>query len=230
MPTRRSLRHEFQSCAALPFKVQHSSLIRSQIASLLSGLGLTKSAALHHRYGCHKPQRAPVGPNGWLRISLAVARSRRTCSLARPAVLTVLRAWHMAGTTIGVTPMGSFEEWSYRVRQPLLWLDRDDPCDSIATVRENDPSRDALLAVLLEWKRALGIRNSHTVQQIIARALTNMDFFSALMGVATNPAGNLSATYAGLLAASGRGQDLNKYRLVKDKGTGGYPHWALTET
>jgi hypothetical protein len=68
------------------------------------------------------------------------------------------------------------------------------------------------------------------VQQIIARALTNMDFFSALMGVATNPAGNLSATYAGLLAASARGQDLNKYRLVKDKGTGGYPHWALTET
>jgi hypothetical protein len=102
----------------------------------------------------------------------------------------------MVGTTIGVNPMGSFEEWSYRVRQPLLWLDRDDPCDSIATVRENDPSRDALLAVLLEWKRALGIRNSHTVQQIIARALTNMDFFSALMGVAANPAGNLSATYA----------------------------------
>src|SRR5580704_12049759 len=150
---------------------------------------------------------SPVGPNGWLRISMAVARSRRTCSLARPAVLTVLRAWHMAGTTIGVTPMGSFEEWSYRVRQPVLWLERDDPCDSIATVRENDPSRDALLAVLLEWKRALGIRNSHTVQQIIARALTNMDFFSALMGSLQTPPAIYRQHTLGLLAASGRGQD-----------------------
>jgi hypothetical protein len=113
----------------------------------------------------------------------------------------------MAGTTIGVTPMGSFEEWSYRVRQPLLWLDRDDPCDSIATVRENDPSRDALLAVLLEWKRALGIRNSHTVQQIIARALTNMDFFSALMGSLQTPPAIYRQHTLGLLAASGRGQD-----------------------
>jgi hypothetical protein len=31
----------------------------------------------------------------------------------------------MAGTTIGINPMGSFKEWPYRVRQPLLWLDRE---------------------------------------------------------------------------------------------------------
>ena len=37
--------------------------------------------------------------------------------------------------------MGSFEEWSYRIRCPLLWLDRIDPCDSIKTIRENDPLR-----------------------------------------------------------------------------------------
>src|SRR5262249_10140575 len=40
------------------------------------------------------------------------------------AGLTILRAWHAAKTAIGVSPLGSFEQWSFRVRQPLLWLDQ----------------------------------------------------------------------------------------------------------
>ena len=47
--------------------------------------------------------------------------------------------------------MGSFEEWSHRIRCPLLWLDRIDPCDSIKTIRENDPLRALLIAVLIQW-------------------------------------------------------------------------------
>jgi hypothetical protein len=157
MPTRRSLRHEFQSCAALPFKVQHSSLIRSQIASLLSGLGLTKSAGPSPSLWLPRATESPVGPNGWLRVSMAVVRSRRTCSLARPAILTVLRAWHMAGTTIGVNPMGSFEECG-----PTPSGSR---CSNSTAMTPATASQQYVkttpavtrLAVLLEWKRALGI-------------------------------------------------------------------------
>ncbi len=75
------------------------------------------------------------------------------------AALTFLRGWHVAyaaGTRISIEPMGSFEEWSHRIRCPLLWLDRADPCDSIKTIRENDPLRSLLTAVLIQWEIALG--------------------------------------------------------------------------
>jgi Bifunctional DNA primase/polymerase, N-terminal len=72
---------------------------------------------------------------------LETARAERGPLVA--AALTVLRAWHLARTAIGIEPLGSFEEWSFRIRQPLMWLDRIDPCESITTVRESDPSRSS---------------------------------------------------------------------------------------
>jgi putative DNA primase/helicase len=38
------------------------------------------------------------------------------------AALTVLRAWHSAGARIERSPLGGFEEWSQRIRAPLIWL------------------------------------------------------------------------------------------------------------
>jgi hypothetical protein len=70
---------------------------------------------------------------------LEAARTDRGRLVA--AVLTILRAWHLARTTIGVEPLGSFEDWSSRIRSPILWLGREDPCDSISTVRESNPYR-----------------------------------------------------------------------------------------
>src|SRR5258708_3939837 len=100
------------------------------------------------------------------------------------AALTILRAWHVAGTAIGVDPLGSFEDWSFRIRQALLWLDQPDPCDSIESVRENDPFRAGLGTVLMQWKERLGLDKRHTVQQVIAYAMSALDFYSALIAVA----------------------------------------------
>ncbi|MDH5675764.1 MAG: hypothetical protein OEZ06_26805 [Myxococcales bacterium] len=42
--------------------------------------------------------------------------------------LTILRAYHCAGQpALEMTPWGSYEEWSRRVRAPLLWLGLPDP-------------------------------------------------------------------------------------------------------
>jgi hypothetical protein len=38
------------------------------------------------------------------------------------AALTMLRAWHIAGAKAGLTSLGGFEEWSYRIRDALVWL------------------------------------------------------------------------------------------------------------
>ena len=136
-----------------------------------------------------------------------VAREHRGELVA--AALTVLRGWHAARVgPVGIEPMGSFEEWSYRIRCPLLWLDRTDPCDSIKTIRENDPLRSLLNAVLIQWEMALGIVDAFTVQQVIDRATKlatgqlgiagkppippDPDFYHALIAVAAAKGSGIS--------------------------------------
>ena len=121
---------------------------------------------------------------------LEQARSQRGKLVC--AVLTILRAWHAPGTAVGIKPaLGSFEEWSFRVRSPLMWLDQVDPVLSMETVRENDPVRLALSAILMQWKENLGITSSYTLQQVINRAVVDADFFGALMVVAVAKQGNV---------------------------------------
>jgi putative DNA primase/helicase len=83
------------------------------------------------------------------------------------AGLMILRAWHVArmvGERVNVNPFGSFEVWSRRVREALIWLGEADPCATVGKVRANDPIRDELGAVLLQWKEHLSVLSAHTVQ------------------------------------------------------------------
>ena len=58
------------------------------------------------------------------------------------AGLTVLRAWRVADERLTLPAFGGFEDWSYRVREALVWLGRTDPCETQIKVRESDRSRD----------------------------------------------------------------------------------------
>ena len=171
-----------------------------------------------------------------------VAREHRGELVA--AALTVLRGWHAAGITIGVEPMGSFEEWSYRIRCPLLWLDRDDPCDSIKTIRENDPLRSLLNAVLIQWKEALGTADSFTVQQVIDKAVElatgqlgiagkppippARDFYHALAAVAVAAKGNsISNDRLGRWLNKNNGKIVGKLKLVRAGMKSGSSLWRV---
>ncbi|MGB7976301.1 MAG: hypothetical protein WCF81_18585 [Roseiarcus sp.] len=55
------------------------------------------------------------------------------------AVLTILRAYHVAGRPDQPKALGSFEEWSNLVRGALLWLDCADPVSTMEEVRMADP-------------------------------------------------------------------------------------------
>jgi putative DNA primase/helicase len=158
------------------------------------------------------------------------------------AALTVLRAWHLARTAIGVQPFGSFEDWSYRIRQLLVWLDRADPCDSVVTVRKSDPDRTALVTILEEWRRCLGVTSSHTVQSVINRAMVDQGFYGAIAEVAAGTQGGLSNDRLGrwlrknegkVIDAIGTGTNAGKPVVLRLRNTsvgGGYPHWLLEET
>ena len=114
---------------------------------------------------------------------IAVARTER--GRLAVAALTVLRAWHVAGERIEPPPLGSFEEWSHRIRAPLLWLGRADPCNTTIRVQEDDPRPDLLATVIAQWRQHLTAGQEYTVQQLINHAINVNDFHVALLGCAS---------------------------------------------
>jgi putative DNA primase/helicase len=162
-------------------------------------------------------------------------RERRPALVA--AILTILRAWHVSNTRIGIDPLGSFESWSRRIREPLIWLDCDDQVETVAAVRGTDPKREALAALLVEWDSALGT-GEFTVQQIIDRAITLANayepapaFHNALLTIADKRGSSrvVCPKRLGLYLHDNAGKIVTGRAL---KGAGiiaGYHYWRLAE-
>jgi putative DNA primase/helicase len=64
------------------------------------------------------------------------------------AVLTICRAFVVAGRPGKAPHLGSFEEWSDLVRSALMWLGEADPVATMETARAEDPKAAELAAVL----------------------------------------------------------------------------------
>jgi hypothetical protein len=143
------------------------------------------------------------------------------------AALTVLRAWHASRDRVDTTPLGSFEEWSYRVRAPLLWLDRADPCDTVQTVRDSDPQRTALGTVLMQWQENVGA-GEVTTRQALEVAVNCADFHAALLAVAADGNRNrISNDRFGRWLKKVERKVVNGLALEQAGITMGYPRWHL---
>jgi Bifunctional DNA primase/polymerase, N-terminal len=143
------------------------------------------------------------------------------------AALTVLRAWHAAGMPAQVKPLGGFEDWARRVREPLIWLGRADPTDSATKIQDNDPARTDLRAVLEQWQLVFGIRRV-TIQQIISAGLVNSDLQNALISVAANKGGLLiSPERLGRWLMKVEGKIVNKLRFMRRGNDHGHWLWKL---
>jgi hypothetical protein len=149
------------------------------------------------------------------------------------AALTVLRAWHIArrtGERVAAVPYGGFDDWSRRVREPLIWLGVTDPCDSVTKVRENDPHRDQLMAVVMQWKENLILDNGYTVQKAIEYAINVSSFHQALLDVAASRTGRMvSNERLGRWLKRVKGKIVCGFKLVQNGSTHGYPLWKLTK-
>jgi putative DNA primase/helicase len=99
---------------------------------------------------------------------VALAKERRPLLVA--AVLTILRAYHVAGRPGRPGPLGSFEAWSDLVRGALLWLGEADPVDTMAEVRASDPETACLQQVMAAWREAFG-SEAITVAQVVKKAM-----------------------------------------------------------
>ena len=73
------------------------------------------------------------------------------------AVLTVLRAYHIAGRPVqNIKNWGGFDEWSRAIRAPLVWLGLPDPADTREATIHDDPDRDASVVLLHALHKAFG--------------------------------------------------------------------------
>ena len=145
------------------------------------------------------------------------------------AALTVLRAWHVTTDRVELQTFGGFEDWSHRIRKPLVWLGEADPCITLTQARSSDTERDALEAVLTQWELHLGTQSGFTVQEVIARAINDQDFYSALRSVAESrgAAGIVSNDRLGRWHKTNEGKIVNGLKLKSVGRSGGYPIWKL---
>jgi len=162
--------------------------------------------------------------------AIEVAQIRRSELVA--AALTVLRAWHVAtpSNPLNLTPFGSFEEWEHRIRSPLIWLGKADPCETLVEVRNSDPYRDLLVAVIMQWREHLSLDTKYTVQEVIGLAVNIPNFYTALIGVAASRKGQtVSNISLGRWLKRVQGKIVNGLTLLQDGSIHGYLQWKLTQ-
>jgi putative DNA primase/helicase len=84
------------------------------------------------------------------------------------AALTILRAYQITNRKVKLDPFGSFEAWSARVREALVWLGLEDPCSSQERLREKDTRKGTLASVMAAWRAHPDLGNSkHTAAEVI---------------------------------------------------------------
>ena len=150
-------------------------------------------------------------------------------------VLTIARAFYLAGCPSDEPPLGSFEEWSRWVRDPLIWLDEADPVTTIKRLREEDPRLAALTSVLQQWQLAIGDAKV-SAREIVERAegvsptyggLLHPDFRGALCEVAGDRSGKLSAIRLGRWLGSVDGREAGGLTIERAGMRDGILRWQL---
>ena len=100
------------------------------------------------------------------------------------AALTILRAYHIGGCPRQpIKPWGGFEDWSASIREPLIWLEMADPCDSRSALIAEDPEREETLAALRTLREEFG-ESEFTAKRIMRRLKTSKLLRVAIEAVA----------------------------------------------
>jgi hypothetical protein len=116
------------------------------------------------------------------------------------------------------------------VREPLIWLGEPDPCTTMIKVRENDPQRDLLTVIIMQWKEKLGLNTRCTVQELIGQAIVVPSFYNALLAVAAaRTGGGVDSARLGRWLKRIEGKIVAGCSLVQDGNASGYPKWKLVQ-
>jgi hypothetical protein len=82
-------------------------------------------------------------------------------------------------------------------------------CETLAEIRENDPHRRELIAVVMQWKEHLALGQKYIVQDVIGRAINIPSFYNALQTVALGNGNTVSNARLGRWLMRVQGQIVN---------------------
>lgn len=169
-----------------------------------------------------------------------IAAVRRARGKYVAAVLTILRAFHVAGRPELRPPLGSFAEWSLLVRNALLWLGEVDPVATMEQARAADTKLQALATVIDQWSGIpVLMERKKTASEIIAVASEEElgadgklrsrygDFRDALLAVAAEGHASISTRRLGKWLLANQGRVLNGRQIVQIGQRGGVALWRL---
>ena len=138
------------------------------------------------------------------------------------AVLTIVRAYIVAGCPNPCSPLASFADWSRLIRSALVWLDREDPVKTMEAARAEDPVKSALSEIFAAWRSIIGTNNPLTAGELREKALSGTDTNGALLkaisAVACAPGRNeIDALRLGKWLSRNKGRVVNKLKLHGEK-------------
>jgi putative DNA primase/helicase len=148
--------------------------------------------------GCERPELREFGCD-----PLQMAKEDRSEYVV--AAITILRAYLTADERITINPLGSYETWSRRVREALVWLGCADPCETMASARRADPITSQLSNIIVAWRSSVGVNKPMPVQALVEMA-NRVD----LGGAHAHP-----DLREALLAVAVEGREINVRRLGK---------------
>ena len=86
------------------------------------------------------------------------------------AILTIVRGYMASSGKAEIPPLGSFDDYTRFVREPLVWLGQTDPADTMETLHEADPVMALLRNVMATWEAAVGLGVAKTAAEVIDMA------------------------------------------------------------
>jgi hypothetical protein len=146
--------------------------------------------------------------------------------------LTIARAFWLAGCPQSEPPIGSFEDWSRWVRDPLIWLGRADPATAMERVRHDDPVLIELGAVIAQWRQVIGDERVTgrelitTAAQEIVGSLAHPEFHDALLTVAGDR-GVINGHRLGKWLGRVKGRVIGGWRIEAAEMLRGMARWQL---
>jgi putative DNA primase/helicase len=147
------------------------------------------------------------------------------------AALTIARAYRVFGGSVECAPIGSYGRWSMAVREPLIWLGKEDSVRSMDELREEDPVRAGASELYRLWKQDLGLDQSFTAAEVTAKAqersgqhgpLKHPELHALLMIQAGGFKDEIDTQRAGIWLRSVHGQVHDGLRLERIKGATGH--------
>jgi hypothetical protein len=157
------------------------------------------------------------------------------------AALTIVRACLSDPNAPDPYPVASYEDWTRLVRRPLVWLGRADPANTMTALREADPTRGELIAVMNAWASAIGIGIKITAAEIVegiyesppaaadAKARAGWKALGAALIAACGKRDRLNARDIGNWLRSKRKRIVGDRRFVGSPGHAGVVEWRLVD-